>query len=430
MAITATAGDPQVFDLRLPAIELESGVRIEPHVARGWCWGPRSDLPALAARARVIPPEIVRQRAYRVVRRSREELLDLPLPDRKSAPDLDDSVPTVLAIHALTGDMRAGGEGGWWEPMIGPGRPLDPGRVRILCFNNLGSCYGSSGPVDEGFPIQEGPRVLPTPVTPWDQARSILQALDALGIGSVALTTGGSLAGMIALCLAALEPDRFQRIAPIATCEAASAWIIGWNHVGREAVLLDPGYPDHADRGLEIARQIAMLTYRAEPGLDERQGRVMAEASGWEPTAAYRMNTYLEHQGQKLRSRFHPLAYIAQIGAMDHHDLGRRPGTRSAGGTWGIDRIRASTLSVDISTDQLFFPEQMRRLSARLRERGVHVESFTIESAHGHDSFLIEWDQVGTLLRRALALPAGPREDAVSVRHGSRAALQSGGAER
>ena len=122
---------------------------------------------------------------------------------------------------------------------------------------------------------------LPATVTPWDQARAILQALDALGIEKVSLVTGGSLGGMIVLCLAVLAPERFERMAPIAAAEKASTWVVGWNHVARQALLLDPGFPEAPARGLELARQLAMITYRAEPGLDARQG----QTPGWSSRA-------------------------------------------------------------------------------------------------------------------------------------------------
>ncbi|EAU68637.1 aspartokinase I/homoserine dehydrogenase, threonine-sensitive [Stigmatella aurantiaca DW4/3-1] len=332
----------------------------------------------------------------------------------------DPSVPTVLLVHALTGDMRAGGPGGWWEPLIGPGRVLDPERVRLLCFNNLGSCYGSSGPADEGFPSRgedrrTGPsaplppgerrldeRSLPATVTPWDQARAILQALDALGIQRVELLAGGSLGGMIVLCLAVLAPERFERLLPIAACEAASSWIVGWNHVARQALLLDLEFPEVARRGLELARQLAMLTYRAEPSLEARQARASPDGSS---RALFPVQSYLEHQGRQLRARFDTLSYYSLLGAMDHHDLARPPeGTPE--GTWGVSRIRASTLCVGIDRDQLFFPEHMLKLSERLRALGRPSEYAELSSLHGHDGFLIEWGPLEGLVRRALALPA------------------------
>jgi len=227
-------------------------------------------------------------------------------------------------------------------------------------------------------------------------------ALDAVDVGRVHLATGGSLGAMVVLCLGALAPRRFPRIAPIAGMLAATPWIVGWNHIGRQAVLADP------ERGLELARQLAMLTYRAEPGLTLRHGRSPAsdaEFEGpWSARAGYRTQTYLEHQGRKLSERFTTRAYLHQLDAMDHHDVFRAP--PGSDGRWDpLDRIRSSTLAIGIDTDRLFDPGHMRRLASDLAGRGHHAEYAEIESLHGHDAFLIEWNQLDGLLRRALTLP-------------------------
>jgi homoserine O-acetyltransferase len=393
-------------------------------VLRGVVWGPADDLPAIANRASIVGQG-------RCLGAERGPCASSAENGGAAAPggavrSLREDVPTVLCIHALTGDARVGGTSGWWEPLVGPGRALDPREARILCFNNLGSCYGSSGPLDAGFPSwasQEqstfvpaaalsgsrvDPRRWPAALTSWDLARSILLGLDALGIRRVALATGGSLGGMIALCLAALDPGRFARIAPIAASESASAWLIGFNHVARQALLLEPDFPECDGRGLELARQLALLTYRSEEGLHQRQGREQGgDGWDWSPARPYRVQTYLEHQGRKLRRRFDGRAYLTQIDAMDHHDLGRTPpGFAPAGKAgFGVPRIAASALVVSIDSDRLYPPEQSRRIAARLREHGRIVEEATVRSPHGHDAFLIEFDQLDAILRRALVLP-------------------------
>ncbi|MBZ0234620.1 MAG: alpha/beta fold hydrolase [Deltaproteobacteria bacterium] len=445
-------GEPTTFDLVLPSITLEGGAQVAHHVVRGWHWGPKEDEPVL--RDRGIPPGDANQR---LVTRSAGELAAMVRKAPRVSERLSPDIPTVVVVHALTGDARAGGPGGWWEPLIGPGRTFDPSKVRVLCFNLLGGCYGTSGPADGSFPRLSDdqfpaelaptrggfaiPAVdLPATVTTWDQARSILLALDALGVSRVALLTGGSLGGMVALCLAALDPERFERLVPIAACAAASSWILAWNHVGRQAILADPGFPHDVSRGLELARQVATITYRAEPGLDRtqgrRQGQSTEEPSDWSSRARYRVQTYLEHQGQKLRQRFDARSYLTLIGAMDHHDLSRRPpppeGVESWPAnvepppaafngpaldvdaprpppSWGLDRIRATTLAIGIDTDALYLPAHTDELVRALAARGVPARVATISSHHGHDAFLTEWDQLATHLGAALALaPARP----------------------
>lgn len=372
------------FDLTLPALELEAGGVVDPHVVRGWTWGPKNK-----------------------------------------------AAPAVLIIHALTGDARADS---WWGAVVGPGKVLDPTKMRLYCFNLLGSCYGSSGPAGSGFPVvanADGTRA-PATLTTWDQARSILLALDALGVRRLHLCVGGSLGGMVALCLGALAPDRVERLAPIAATAASSAWVVGWNHVARGIIRLDPGYPAEVTRGLSVARQLAMLTYRAERGLDHYQPR--STEAPWEANHPYPIQSYLEHQGRKLVARFDARAYMSLLDSMDHHDLGRRP--RAPGPheswrlesddpeaedtvpqpkpflpgsppqtPWGLKRIRASVVTASIDTDELFFPEQTERFALALRQQGRLVEEHTIKSIHGHDAFLIEWDQLTVILARALAVP-------------------------
>ncbi len=437
-------GEPTLFDLVLAPITLEGGATLTHHVVRGWHWGPKEDAPVL--RDRGIPAGETDQR---LVVRSAGELAAMVRRAPRVSDPLSPDIPTVVLVHALTGDARAGSPGGWWEPLIGPGRTFDPSRVRVLCFNLLGGCYGTSGPADGSFPRLTDdnypaelspsrggfaiPAVdLPATVTTWDQARSILLALDALGVSRVELLTGGSLGGMVALALAALDPERFERLVPIAACAAASSWILAWNHVGRQAILADPGFPDDVGRGLELARQVATITYRAEPGLDRAQGRRQGsdESGDWSSRARYHVQTYLEHQGQKLRARFDARSSLTLIGAMDHHDLSRRPprpeGVESwpahvdpapaaFGGpalepaqprpaSWGLDRIRAATLAIGIDTDALYLPAHTDDLVRALAARGAAARMATLSSQHGHDAFLTEWDQLHHHLTAALAL--------------------------
>lgn len=334
---------PVFFDLRLPDLTTERGGQVSSLVVRGWMWA--SDGPAFLRRRGLVPREALPGQYEQVVRRAADAPSARPPADSlRTARGRD--LPTILIVHALTGHAGAGGPGGWWEPVIGVGNVFDPTVHRVLCFNNLGSCYGTSGPADDGYTAG--------PLTTWDQARVILRALDALAIERVELATGGSLGGMITLSLAALTPARFRRIVPIAACAAASSWIIGFNHVQRRAIESSPNL------GLSLARQIAMLSYRAEAGLDLRQGRRPADPGS---TGAYRMQTYLDYQGTKLVNRFEVGTYLAMMDAMDNHDLTAVPQQRDEGERWswpdstsGLSRITASCMSIGIDTDQLFLP--------------------------------------------------------------------------
>ncbi|MDQ8155136.1 MAG: alpha/beta fold hydrolase [Gemmatimonadota bacterium] len=379
---SSPTADGHSFEVSLPPTVLEAGGRLAAPRLRGWSLGP-------------------------------------------------DDAPVVLLVHALTGDADATG---WWGPLIGPGKALDPTRYRLLCFNNLGGCSGSTGPTDADFPARsddarfgparsDAPGALPSrdalepaTVTTWDQARAILQALDTLGIDRLHLATGGSLGGAIALAVAVLAPHRTERLALFATCAASSSWIVGWNHIGRQAILADPTYPVAAN-GLAIARQVAHLTYRAEPGLEQRQGRAQV-SGGWSSREAYRVQTYLQSRGEQLVQRFDARTYLCQLGAMDHHDVERRPPADFYqdvdAARWGLSRVQASTLAVAVPSDQLYLPSHSRAIVDALVARGVVAAYAELDSPHGHDAFLIEWEQMATHLATALALPAGtpePRSD-------------------
>jgi homoserine O-acetyltransferase/O-succinyltransferase len=375
---SGAAASPRLFDLRLPALALQHGGTVEPHHVRFQWWGPEADLPALERLATAVDP----RRAAGPVSR------EAPLRAPAERVPLDSAVPTVLVVHALTGDARAAGPDGWWAPLIGPGGALDPSEVRVLCANNLGSCYGSSGPLDAGWPTDQAS------LTPWDQARALWSLLDALGVDRLRLATGASLGGMVALCLAVLRPGSVQGLLPIGTAAASSAWVVGWNHVARQVLRLDPGWPDDVGRGLEVARQLAMLTYRAEPSLDARQHRT----AGRPPEApwSYPVQSYLEHQGRKLRRRFDGRPYLLQLGAMDHHDLDTPPPEIPPGS------LSLAALCVDVDTDQLFTAAQADLLADWLTARGAAVKRATVRSPFGHDAFLVEWDALEALLRQAL----------------------------
>lgn len=327
----------------------------------------------------------------------------------------DPSAETVLVVHALTGDARVGGEQGWWSPLVGPGKSLDPSQTRILCFNNLGSCYGSFGPSQESWPwIQDpiGGQAVPAPVTTWDQARAILRALDRLEVSSVRVAVGGSLGAMLVLALGALAPDRFRQLIPIAGSLSSSPWIIGFNHVARQAILLDATWQSGGTRGLELARQIAQMTYRAEPGLTDRQGRRMGNRNAsagdfnanWDPGLAYAQQTYLEHHGRKFKDRFDAPSYLLQLAAMDHHDVQRSPPEPTEGDSYqlepnwsGQERLGMRIDAIGIDTDVLYPEVHMQDLAAQQSQRHYH----RLHSIHGHDAFLIEWPQLEAILRVA-----------------------------
>jgi homoserine O-acetyltransferase/O-succinyltransferase len=296
--------------------------------------------------------------------------------------------PQVVVVHALTGSADAAGD--WWEPLIGPGRALDTDRFGVLCANLLGGRYGTTGPTSidprTGIPYGAG---FPS-VTTRDQAAAQWALLDALGIDDVALVVGGSLGGMVALEVALLRPRSVRHVAPIAAPAATGPLAVAWNHLQVQLV------EELGLRGLALARQLAMTTYRSEADFAERFGRAR------EGDGRHSIVSYLEHQGRKIVDRFDPATYRVLATAMDHHDIGEgRGGVDAAIATLAAPGVRLT--GIGIQDDILYGPGQVHALVDAAIASGVTAGYRQIHSTKGHDAFLVEWDQLSVLLREALA---------------------------
>jgi homoserine O-acetyltransferase len=281
--------------------------------------------------------------------------------------------PVVLVIHGLTGSADAAGD--WWSKIIGPARPIDTTRVQVIAPNLLGSCYGSTGPttVSGRFPA----------ITTRDQAHAIARVLAQLGITDVALVTGGSLGGMVALELAASYPTLARSTVVLAAPAAHTAWAIGFNHVQRVALDALGG----GNAGLALARRIAMLSYRAESGLESRFGR------GTNAEGEWRIGEWLDQHGERLVARFDAASYRVLLDAMDTHDVGRgRGGVESA-----LRAVQGRLVGVGISSDVLYTADVVQHWTEACGATYHHLTS-----PHGHDAFLIEQHRVGLILAREL----------------------------
>lgn len=296
--------------------------------------------------------------------------------------------PQVVVIHALTGSADAAGD--WWEPLIGPGRALDTDRIGVLCANLLGGRYGTTGPTSRDPATGRLYEAAFPAVSTRDQARAQWLLLDSLGIDRVALATGGSLGGMVALEVAIERPTAVRHVLPIAAPAATGPLAMAWNAI--QVALVDR----LGDEGLALARQLAMTTYRSEADFDERFGRTL------EPDGRPSIVSYLDHQGRKLVDRFDGHTYRTLAGAMDRHDVGAGRGGVGA----AFEQLAAAGTAltgVGIPGDVLYGPDQVRRLVRSAGLAGVQSRYREISSTKGHDAFLVEWDQLATLLREALA---------------------------
>jgi len=321
----------------------------------------------------------------------------------------------VLLIHALTGDAHAAGrhapddgKPGWWDPLIGPGRPLDTDRYWVICINALGGCAGSTGPcsADPATGQPYGGRFPLVTVGDLVEAQRLL--LDHLGVRRLAAVLGGSLGGMQALEWAVRYPGIVARAGVIAATGRLGPQGIALNEIGRRAIMLDPRWRggDYApgegpSEGLALARMVGTVTYHSQESLSLRFGRRPASRPTPYPPfgGTFDVEGYLHHQGAALVARFDAHSYLRQTRAMDLYDVADgRESERAA-----LARVRARILALGIRSDWLFPPAEVRALAEGLAAAGAHATYRELDSPHGHDAFLKEWDLLAPVLDEFLA---------------------------
>jgi homoserine O-acetyltransferase len=331
----------------------------------------------------------------------------------------EDATNAILICHAWTGDSHVSGaaeEGnptpGWWEGVVGPGKAIDTNKWFVVCSNVIGGCQGSTGPAtahpEDGqlygsrFPV----------ITVRDMVRAQVRLTDMLGIRKWHSVVGGSMGGMQVLEWAVTFPDRVKTIIPIATCAQATAQQIAWGAIGRRAIRLDPKwrngeYYDAATgegpwEGLAIARMLSQVTFRSDNVFNERFGRALvdmdADYNGLGLWDRFEVEGYLDHHGDRLIRRFDTNSYLIIGKAMDLHDIARGRGTLDT----AMSRIKAPTLVLGISSDILYPTYQQKQIHSMLTEKGVDSTYVEIDSPHGHDAFLINFDQVGAPIKSFL----------------------------
>ena len=326
----------------------------------------------------------------------------------------------ILVCHALTGDAHAAGPAGdghptpgWWDGLIGPGKPIDTDRWFVVCANVLGGCQGSSGPASP-LPDRRGHYGPHFPVVSIrDMVRTQARLAGAIGVDRWHAVVGGSMGGMQALEWAVMYPDRVGRLVALATSTAATAQQIAWWSTGRRAIALDPKWRDghyydakpgdgpHA--GLALARMISQVTFRSDDLFTDRFGREPVEslAGRFEMWQRFQVERYLDYHGAKLTRRFDANSYLLLTKAMDLHDIARGRGGLEA----ALRRITAPVLSVGVTSDILYPSYQQRDLAEGICSVGGTANYHEIVSPHGHDAFLIDIDQVAAALVPFLESP-------------------------
>jgi homoserine O-acetyltransferase len=319
----------------------------------------------------------------------------------------------VLVCHALNASHHVAGvyagrdkSEGWWDNMIGPGKPVDTDRFFVIGINNLGSCFGSTGPMHANprtgrawgadFPV--------VTVEDWVHAQAAL--LDALGIGTLAAVIGGSLGGMQALSWALQYPKRVRHAVVIASAPSLSAQNIAFNEVARRAIVTDPDFHgghfyEHGvipRRGLRIARMIGHITYQSDDVMSEKFGRALRHAvedSGADgpdflystQDVEFQIESYLRYNGDKFSEYFDANTYLLITRALDYFDPASAHGgdLRAA-----FAKAAARFLIVSFSTDWRFSPARSREIVKALLDNRRHVSYAEIDAPHGHDAFLLD----------------------------------------
>lgn len=321
----------------------------------------------------------------------------------------------IVVAHALTGDHHCAGvhslhdrKPGWWNSMIGPGKPIDTNRFFVLCANCIGGCQGSTGPMSID-PITSEPYNLTFPfVTIRDMVRSQKILLDSLEISELYAVIGGSMGGMQVMQWAIEYPDFVKRIIPMATTWRQNAQAIAFDEVGRQAIMQDPKWlqgnyteGEGPDVGLAIARMMAHITYLSDRGMERKFGRRRPDGEGnrYSFDIQFEVESYLRYQGESFINRFDANTYLYFTRALGYFDLAHSYGSLDK----AFQDLKCKALSVGFTSDWLFPPEQNREIVLAMLRQGVQASYAQLDLDLGHDSFLVESDELFNLVRDFIA---------------------------
>jgi homoserine O-acetyltransferase/O-succinyltransferase len=314
-----------------------------------------------------------------------------------------DKSNAILICHALTGDQHVAnkhpvtGKPGWWETLVGPGKPVDTSRFYVICANILGGCMGSTGPASDN-PATGRPYGLDFPViTISDMVDAQARLIDQLGIDQLFSVVGGSMGGMQVLDWAARYKDRVFTAVPIATAAWHSSQNIAFHEVGRQAVMADPDWlagnyyaaGKTPRNGLAVARMAAHITYLSEEALHRKFGRNLQDRSqvAFSFNAEFQVESYLRHQGSTFVDRFDANSYLYITRAMDYFDLKSEYGDVLANAFRGT---KTRFCVVSFTSDWLYPTRESRDIVQALNAVAANVSFVEIDSDKGHDAFLLE----------------------------------------
>ncbi len=302
---------------------------------------------------------------------------------------LNEAGDNVIVVgHSLTSTPDAQS---WWSRCIGPGKALDTERFFVVCANVIGSPYGTLSPISVNLETGRAYGADLPQASVRDTVRLHRMLLDSLGVRKIAFAIGGSLGGMQALEWAYYGTDYVQGIVPIAVGGRHSPWCIGWSEAQRQAIYADPKWKDGAYKpheppknGLAAARMMAMVSYRSLGSFESRFSREQGQAG------SFNVETWLRYHGDKITNRFDPACYVYLTRLMDTHDVARGRGEYEA----ALSVIAQPVLSVGIRSDVLYLLEEQEELFNHI----PHAELAVMEGPHGHDTFLIDQDELNEII--------------------------------
>ena len=325
----------------------------------------------------------------------------------------------ILVCHALNASHHVAGtyagqldSEGWWDNMVGPGKPVDTTRFFVVGVNNLGSCFGSTGPasINPATGVPWGSDFPIVTVEDWVDAQARLA--DYLGIERFAAVMGGSLGGMQALSWAIRYPKRIRNALVIAAAPNLSAQNIAFNEVARAAILTDPEFHDghyyaygvKPVRGLRVARMVGHITYISDEQMGEKFGRQLKDGIQYSFRPEFEIESYLRYQGEKFSEYFDANTYLRITKALDYFDP-----ALAADGDLARALAPASCrfLVISFTTDWRFSPARAREIVKALVDNGRNVSYAEILAPHGHDAFLLDTPQYHAVVRSYLAREAG-----------------------
>lgn len=327
-----------------------------------------------------------------------------------------DKSNAVMICHALSGNHHVAGKydeadknPGWWDNLIGPGKPLDTNKFFVIGLNNLGGCHGSSGPLSTN-PATDKPWGASFPVvTVEDWVNSQARLADYLGIKQLAAIVGGSLGGMQALQWTIAYPERVRNALVIASAPNLTAQNIAFNEVARQAIITDPefhggDYYNHGvlpRRGLRIARMLGHITYLSDDAMGAKFGRKLRDGHvkyGFD--VDFEMESYLRYQGDKFAGEFDANTYLRMTRALDYFDPAfDYQGDLSA----ALAQVKSDFLVVSFTSDWRFSPGRSREIVKALLDNELSVSYAEVTAAHGHDAFLMPDEHYHNIMRQYLA---------------------------